>query len=137
MLQFVLILFVLISLSIQNTVLRASCLDFVGDTTFLVTFFLRVECLRDVFFLSLSVTLHKLHSIQFHYRSSSQITCLVCYPFRRELDASLLALLLHKSVSLLCIYMDLAFVFLESIRNQSISGGGTNVHFVSILITRS
>lgn len=111
-LEFVLIL-VLISLSKQNAyiVLRASCLICVKIQPSCAFFFLfeRKLWLHKMFSLSLS-------HFSTNYTSIIGVlhkSCLFCHPFRKELDATLSALLLHKSVSFLCVYFVLHFDFLE------------------------
>lgn len=114
-LEFVLIL-VLISLSKQNAyiVLRASCLICVKIQPSCATFF---SFLRESYgFIKCSLSLSHFSTNYIQYTSIIGVlhkSCLFCHPFRKELDATLSALLLHKSVSFLCVYFVLHFDFLE------------------------
>lgn len=89
-------------------------LNLCEDPTFLCLFFsfLRESC----GFIKCSLSLSHFSTNYIQYTSIIGVlhkSCLFCHPFRKELDATLSALLLHKSVSFLCVYFVLHFDFLE------------------------
>lgn len=130
------LILVLISLSKQNTTLRASCLIFVVDATFLVIFFfLRVECLHDMFSLLLYTNYTQNNSIIGVLHKS-----LAWFAIPSEENwVQLFQPCCCTSLCVFCVFKwILHFIFLQR-KYKKIKGvleDGINAYFINILIAR-